>query len=263
MPIQFQKTTTEQNSDYSDIELTEEETKEALRVAREQKHVQQLKAEYWQKITSAKLETNTARQLLDALKLTRSQTGAPFELTEWNKEVIFSLCLYFAGDARFIDREQGYSLDKGILLIGPVGVGKTHLMEFFRTNPHSSFITPNCKNIVERYRTDWVRDDMSVIDWYSKDIIADVNHPYNQSVLGICLGDLGTEADANSYGNKRNVIEEIIFNRYEAKIPFNRTHYTSNLMPVEIKARYGERVYDRMKEMVNVIKLGSGEKGFR
>jgi hypothetical protein len=251
------------SNEYSEIDLTEEEQKEALRIAREAKFTAQVKADYWQKITSTNWATATPRTLLDGLLNTRSQTGAEFELTEWNKQTIYSLCMYFGNDSRFNERGKDFSLSKGILLTGPVGVGKTHLMEYFRTNQLCSYITPNCKNIVERFRTDWVRDDMSVIDWYSKNIIADVNHPFGQRELGICFGDLGTESDANSFGNKRNVIEEIIFNRYEAKIPFNRTHYTTNLTPTLIMERYGERIYDRMKEMVNIIPLGSGEKGFR
>jgi len=46
---------------------------------------------------------------------------------------------------------------------------------------------------------------------------------------------------------------EVILNRYDKHIEFFMTHMTSNLSPGEVKDRYGIRVFDRMREMFNII----------
>jgi len=247
---------------FDHIELTEEEIEEGLRVAREQKDLQLKKQAYWDRI-NAKVNWNrpTAEQIRIALLDTKSQTGKPFQVTEWNKDIVGALCLYFAGDNRFNSFAEDFSLDKGILLLGVPGVGKTHLMNFFSKNPHASFIIPTCKAISEKYVNGWTRDGMSTIEYYSGLQTAEVGHVYDQTYLGICFGDLGAEAEGNNYGNKRNVIEEIVFNRYESKLPFKYTHFTSNLDADMIGTKYGERLRDRLREMCNVFTLDG--KSFR
>jgi len=54
---------------------------------------------------------------------------------------------------------------------------------------------------------------------------------------------------------KENVIEEIIFNRYEAGLQFEYTHITTNLDADMIEKIYGERFIDRLREMCNVISI--------
>lgn len=196
-----------------------------------------------------------AREIYEGLLKTKSQTGKPFQVTEGNKETIHNLCLYFSHNESFNSRGKDFSLDKGILLVGIPGVGKTHLMDFFKKNPRASYTVPTCKLISERYVQGWKRDDMSTIEYYSTLHTAEIGHPYNQEHLGVCFGDLGAESESNNYGNKRNVIEEIVFNRYEYKFPFKFTHFTSNFNLTMIGDKYGERMLDRLREMCNVLIL--------
>lgn len=225
-------------------------------MGREAKHFKTQKEEYWNRVQAGvNWSVPNARELFEKLRATKSQTGKPFQITEGNKKVVDALCLYFAGDDGFHKQGAGFSLEKGILLLGIPGIGKTHLMNFFSKNPHASYILPTCKTITEKYVQKYVRDDMSVIEYYSTLQKAEFGHIYDQDHLGICFGDLGAESDGNSYGNKRNVIEEIIFNRYEYKFPFKYTHFTSNLDPNMIKEKYGDRMRDRMREMCNVLVL--------
>jgi hypothetical protein len=126
-------------------------------------------------------------------------------------------------------------------------------MNYFIKNPHASYTVPTCKSIIEKFRENWSRDELGTIEFYSKLQPAEFNHAYNQDHLGTCFGDLGSEELANSYGNKRNVIEEIIFNRYEAGLPFDYTHITTNLNSKMIETLYGERFIDRLREMCNAI----------
>ena len=59
------------------------------------------------------------------------------------------------------------------------------------------------------------------------------------------------------YGNKVNVIEEIILDRYDLFRKHHLiTHITTNLDVEDIKEKYGERVLSRMYEMFNFIILG-------
>jgi len=200
----------------------------------------------------------TARELYEGLKATKSKTGVWFKITEGNRDAVYSLCLYFANDSRFLGFGQDFSLSKGIMLMGKPGVGKSHLMNYFMKNPHASYTIPTCKSIVEKFRENWTRDEMSTLEYYSKLQPAEFGHAYNQEYLGTCFGDMGSEELANAYGNKRNVIEEIIFARYEAGLPFRYTHVTTNLDSDMIEKLYGERLLDRLREMCNVITI-SGE----
>lgn len=247
---------------YDNIELNDDEIAEALRVGREKKDLQLRKQAYWDRINAkVNWKIPTAEQIQMLLLETKSQTGKPFQLTEWNKEVVGALCLYFAGDERFNKAGQDLSLNKGILLLGVPGVGKTHLMNFFSKNPHASYIIPTCKTISEKYVNGWTRDGLSTIEFYSGLQDAEVGHVYDQINLGICFGDLGAESDGKNYGNTRNVIEEIVFNRYESKLPFKYTHFTSNLDAQMIGNKYGERMRDRLREMCNIFVLDG--KSFR
>lgn len=181
--------------------------------------------------------------------------GGEFQVVDWNNDIIFSLCLYFAGDPKFEERGQGFSLKKGIFLSGPAGVGKSHLMSFFQKNPHASYINITCRLIAERYRADWSRDEMDTVQWYSQQYKAEAGHPFNQEVLGYCFNDLGMEEIKNSYGNQMNVIEAVVFQRYENHLPFNLTHFTTNMDGQSIEKKYGVRIRDRIKEMCNVMVL--------
>ena len=78
-------------------------------------------------------------------------------VTDENRDVINSLCLYFARDKRFEDQGPGFSLGKGIFLAGFVGVGKSSMFEAFRLlgetyykechNTSLLFRKANCKRI--------------------------------------------------------------------------------------------------------------------
>lgn len=224
---------------------------EALRKAREDKYYKLKRLAYLNKINEpTKWFTPSADDLKNVLLSTVSKNGDPYIINASNEPVIDQLCYYFSGDPRF----KGDPL-KGIMLVGKPGVGKTHLMNTFIKNPKASYIVPTCKIIAEKYANKWSSEDKSTIEYYSELKMADFGHQWDQKFLGTCFGDLGAEGDATSFGNKRNVIEEIIFNRYEANIPNFYTHFTTNLNGEEIEKRYGSRLRDRIKEMCNVFVL--------
>jgi DNA replication protein DnaC len=145
------------------------------------------------------------------------------------------------------------------MLMGSPGTGKSHLMSFFSKNPHTSYSHITCKSVAERYRTGWKRDDLETLEWYSFPLKAEFGHVYGQTQLGYCFGDLGTEDEKKNFGNSMNVMEHIIFQRYENKLPFNLTHITTNLNGTEIENFYGLRIRDRIREMFNIMVLETKE----
>lgn len=238
-------------NDYSEIVLTEEETKEALRKGREEKFIQLQKEAYWRKVTEQpNYRQYTAIELYHRLKNSRNATGKPFVIDNQNVEAIKLLCLYFANDKKF-EAVEGFSLSKGLMLMGNVGIGKTHLMSFFFQNQVASYVMVNCRKIEDR----WVNQDKNVIDYYSNPIPTAVNSdPFGHQSIGICLDDLGTETSpSKAYGEEKHVLADIIMNRYENRVPLNFTHITTNLSAHDIGLKYGSRVRDRLREMCNVI----------
>ena len=184
---------------YDHIELDGIELEEALRKAREEKHFR-LKRQAYNKrlIESPRWFVPSAIELKNLLLSTVSKNGNPFEITEFNREVIDQLCLYFANDPDFKGDPK-----KGIMLMGNPGVGKTHLMNFFAKNPKASYIIPTCKIITERYSNKWSHEEKSTIEYYSELKRAEVGHQWDQIELGACFGDLGAETgEASSFGNR-------------------------------------------------------------
>src|SRR5699024_428694 len=101
--------------------LTEEETNEALRLARKAKHFKVENEKYRKKLTQPveypKFNFEQTRKF--ALEKMIDICG-DIHLTEANEEIINLLSLYFSGHSDF-EKKHGYSLQKSIFLVGPVG----------------------------------------------------------------------------------------------------------------------------------------------
>lgn len=256
-PSLLEKTT---QNDYSDVELTPEESAEALRLGREKKFTELLKQEYWQKITAQKVAYRyTAKDLWNKLRDSYTSSGERFIIDDDNFTQVRMLCLYFAQDERV--SEYGFSLDKGLYLSGGLGVGKSHLMSFFFQNQHQSYVMHSCRGLENR----WHEGDADVIALMSKPITATVNgDTFGHQQLGVCFDDLGTETiPSKRYGEEKNVLAEIIMARYENKVPYTMTHITTNLNAADLTALYGDRIRDRLREMCNVITFGKTAKSRR
>lgn len=171
--------------------------------------------------------------------------GKRFQIIESDLPVIYKLIAYFLKDEQAAFQ---YSLDfnKGVLLIGPVGCGKTSLlniMKFLTPIEHKFLIKP-CRDI----SFEFIHDGYEIIHKYSKGKL------YQSDPKIYCFDDLGTENNLKYFGNECNVMAEIVLSRYDIfiskKIP---THITSNLSASEIEAHYGLRVRSRLRQMVNLI----------
>lgn len=255
-PLQ-EKTT---QRDFSEIELTEED----LRRAREDKFYRMEKEKYWAGVlTEPEVITYTAKELMGRLKASKNPAGKSFIVDKDNQAQVEIICQYFAGvTAPDIDPA------KGLALLGNVGVGKTYLMAFFFQNQVQSYAMANCRKIEGQ----WVEEasqkekpPQGVISRYSGPIQGALNgNPFGHTQIGVCFDDLGTETSpSKAYGEEKNVLAEILMNRYESGMPFNMTHVTTNLSAHDIGIKYGTRVRDRFREMFNMITFPNEAKSRR
>ena len=171
--------------------------------------------------------------------------GNHFKILESDYPVIYKLIAYFLKDeaACFQYNING---NKGILLSGPVGCGKTslmNLMKYLTPTEHKFFVKP-CRDI----SFEFIQDGYEVIHKYSKGKL------YHSEPKTVCFDDLGTESNLKYYGNECNVMSEVLLSRYDIYTAKKiQTHITTNLSASEIETHYGNRVRSRLREMVNLV----------
>lgn len=143
------------------------------------------------------------------------------------------------------DPASGVPAGKSLLVAGPVGTGKTLLMEVlmyhFRAWQPMLSIFP-----VDRLRSMFEKGGYEAID----KII-----PY----IHIAIDDVGLDPMASHYGTTINVVEYIIHERY--RLRFSKgidnpliTHITANLGE-KLKDHLGERLTSRVRELCHPILL--------
>ncbi len=164
--------------------------------------------------------------------------GEKFEIIEEDREIVFKLCNYFIRDETNCKRFD-IDINKGILLSGPVGCGKTSLMKLLR------YIVPHQKP----YKMIPARNIVFGFNHLGYKTIED----YGNSNY-FCFDDLGVEPIGRHYGKDCNVMGEILLSRYDLFLEYHiKTHATTNLNAQELEARYGSRVRSRMRELFNLI----------
>lgn len=231
---------------FDNIELTEEEIDEALRYAREMKHYRLKQIQYFQSLDKPRNAPKpTKEELFDSFR-------SEFQTDNTNHSVVLSLCCYFSEDKIFSG-----DLKKGILLAGGVGVGKTTIMNFFRQNYQQSYRVISARTIENAYS----KNGEDALREYSVDRDISLNvDKYGHNSLALCIDDLGTEVEGKHYGKDRNVLGDIILNRYDAGLT---THITTNATADEIREVYGARVADRLRQMINIIQFPTDAKSRR
>lgn len=175
----------------------------------------------------------------------KKEFGDNFRFSETDIPNITKLISYFLDD-KFTADKLGLDLSKGILLSGPVGSGKTTLMQLMRYLPQSDkkFYIKTCRDI----SFEFIKDGYEVIHRYSR-----ARNSSNE-LRKYCFDDLGVEKNLKYFGNECNVMAEIILSRYDLFMARKiQTHITTNLSASEIENFYGNRVRSRMRQMFNLI----------
>jgi len=196
-----------------------------------------------------------------------SVNGKHFEKNEFTTDNILPLVYYFSKDARFFDCENlsklsTPSFDKGILIVGHFGNGKTATMRVFER------IFQNTKGMAFKGYT-----ANEVVGLFEKcnDDISKKEFERKMNLGSRYFDDIKTERIASNYG-KVNVFKDILETRYNNRIQIindktiiNKTFATCNykdgyegnleVAVDEFLEKYGGRVYDRLFEMFNVIEF--------
>ena len=174
--------------------------------------------------------------------------GKNFKIYEEDEVVLYKLCIYFIRD---FDACAKLNMDpnKGILLSGPVGCGKTSLMKLLRhIVPHQkSYELIPARNITFAFNNIGYK----TIQEYGN------NNFY-------CFDDLGVETTGRHFGKDCNVMGEILLSRYDLFLQRKiKTHATTNLNAQELEERYGNRVRSRMRQLFNLIAFDKESKDKR
>lgn len=181
-------------------------------------------------------------------QLGKQTYGQHFKIHKSDHQLIYKLLVYITQDKENADR-LGLSLRKGVMLTGPVGCGKTSLMNLLR------FFQPTTKHIMKSCREisfEFIREGYNIIHKYSTQSYNIKQH--ERIPKNYCFDDLGTEQNLKYYGNECNVMAEILLSRYDQFIATGMvTHLTTNLSASEIENSYGNRLRSRMREMFNLI----------
>lgn len=185
----------------------------------------------------------------------KTDYGLNLSVDDQNREVVDLLLWYFSGDASFDRQRDGFNLEKGLLLMGNVGTGKTTLMRLFSRNKRQCYNVIPCARIAALYARDGAEALRAFYEAHYEP--AGDFRVFNQRQIGYCFDDLGTENVKKNYGNELNVMEDIILARYDRRyeFPWFQTHITTNLTFDEIEQYYGSRVRSRIREMFNIIVL--------
>ena len=173
--------------------------------------------------------------------------GKEYIISESEKAIIFAIIAWMLKDD-LVAKEMNFDLNKGILLSGPIGCGKTTLFKILRSCnfPAAKYSIVSTRHIVSEF----MQSGYEILEKYSNGNLShDIRTP-----KAYCFDDLGTETTSKYFGNDCNVMAEILLTRYDLfKEKGIITHLTTNLSATEIESQYGNRLRSRMREMFNLF----------
>lgn len=248
---------------YSHIDLTEEEMAEAVLWGKRKKEAL-LEDQRIKGIEAANRKFLTESQWSHKQTESYMQYRAAnlfngeFKIDESNQIIFLLLCFYFSNDPQFVSLSESLgvknaSLNKGLLIGGIIGTGKTWLMRLFGKNQRQVFAVKTAKSIADTFQS----EGENSLQQFLVSPTLPINDASNffHSKMGLCIDDIGTEELKNHYGNRKNVIGDLIELRYANGNIGTLLHLTTNLTMEQVKEFYGDRVGSRLRETMNVIEL--------
>jgi DNA replication protein DnaC len=178
----------------------------------------------------------TAKRMFHLMKITADQEyGKTLIVNENNRHLIAAICFFVSEDPRF-ESELGYSFDKGLLIRGTVGLGKTFLVQCVAKNGLNPIHSESMIDIANE-----VRQEGEYL----------INLGENKMIY---FDDVGAEeATVNHFGTRINFFRQWIEQVYLRNKKFGKVIISTNCGFAELEEKYGFRVRSRMKDMFNVI----------
>lgn len=126
--------------------------------------------------------------------------GSNFRILRVNKTILKKLMMYAIRDEENC-KKHNIDPDKGILLVGTIGCGKTSLMQLFNilTHQHRKYTVKPTRAIAGEFLQNGY----------------DTIRKYGNSDTIYCFDDLGIEQNMKHFGNESNVMAEILLSRYD------------------------------------------------
>lgn len=177
----------------------------------------------------------------------KTMFGQQYSITSVDQPVITNLVTWFLRD-KPAAVAAGIHLNKGLLLTGPIGCGKTAILRILTTlcKHKYSFPVKSCKEVAIAY----TQEGYAGLEKYTGS--SSRLHPPVLST--ICFDDLGVENNVSWWGNECNVMAEVLLLRYEKYMSDGLlTHVTTNLNTQKLEERYGDRIRSRMRQMFNLV----------
>jgi DNA replication protein DnaC len=182
----------------------------------------------------------TANRMFKLMSWTsQNEFGKKLIVNDDTKKLITALCFFVSRDKRFetdFDSQLKYSLNKGLLIRGISGLGKTHLVKCLSKNELNPILVLSMIEISEEIKEH-----------------GEYNIPTSNSKI-LYLDDVGTEESViNHYGTKINFFKSFIEGIYLRNKTFNNLIISTNNSFSEIQEKYGFRVRSRIKDMFNIF----------
>ena len=178
-------------------------------------------------------------------KLFQKYAPPGFIIDGSNEDLIYTILLYFLKDQNFNKYnivKNFPSLNKGLLIYGDLGVGKTELFKIIRCIGKDL-----CKY---NFYDFWFRQISagSFVEDYMASSRLDTIFSLEDFYKGkLYIDDLGYEKKAF---NKDEVLGDLLFERNRLQ---SITFVTTNFTPKELSDKYGQRIGDRLPEMFNIL----------
>ena len=190
------------------------------------------------------MEEKTKKTLKDYFLEIATSIKKDFKINDNNREAYNTLFKYF------LKRDNLEEIDnnKGILLVGSYGSGKTLAMKIFKIF-YNNVNNSKYKNYFEIFTTDEIIDSYSI---HGREGINSFNRNND-----ICIDDLGADSGEHyHYKEVEDPISILLYKRYDMFTNLGlKTHATTNLAVNNLSSRFSERIIDRMYEMFNIVYL--------
>lgn len=180
----------------------------------------------------------------------RKLYGERYSIEDIDRPPVLRLLCYFLKD-KAVAMHGGIDLNKGLLITGPIGCGKTAIMNIL-----CSLCEGTGKPSIIKCRElsfEFSEHGYSVVGKYSKQSYYQFKGlPFQPRVM--CFDDLGLEPQASYWGIHCQIMAEVLLSRYEFFVEDGMiTHVTTNLNTKELEEIYGNRIRSRFRQMFNLI----------